>query len=293
LPCRFFYDAEGSRLFEEICELPEYYLTRAEAEILARSADEIADLYHHRPSLVELGSGSSVKTRILIEAFLARHGGLRYVPVDISRSILEESALALLDDYPSLEILAIAAEYGEGLHRMRSEKASNKLVLWLGSSIGNFTREGAVRFLSSLCAELSADDNILVGVDLRKQPQVIEAAYNDSEGVTEQFNKNILARINRELSANFDLDAFDHRATYEPTQGRVEIHLMSNRAQRIRIEDLDLDIHFAKNEIIHTENSYKYSLDEISTLAADAGMRVKRQWFDEQETFSVNLLSRA
>lgn len=293
LPCRFFYDAEGSRLFEKICELPEYYLTRAETEILSNRANEIAGLYQQRPSLVELGSGSSTKTRILIEAFLARHGGLRYVPVDISRSILEESALALLDDYPGLEILAIAAEYGHGLRRMRREKAASKLVLWLGSSVGNFTREGAVRFLSSLRDELATDDHILLGVDLRKQTPVLEAAYDDSAGVTARFNKNILARINRELSANFDLDAFEHLADYHVEAGRVEIHLRSTRAQVAHIGDLDLDVHFEEGETIHTENSYKYSTSEIAALADKAGMRVRAQWFDDEEKFSVSMLSPA
>ncbi len=293
LPCRYFYDAEGSRLFEKICDLPEYYLTRAETEILDNNANAIASLYEHRPSLVELGSGSSTKTRILIEAFLARHGGLRYVPVDISRSILEESALALLDDYPGLKILAIAAEYGHGLRRMRNEKSASKLVLWLGSSVGNFTRGGAVRFLSALRSELSEDDHILLGVDLRKQATVLEAAYDDSAGVTARFNKNILTRINRELNANFDINAFEHQAAYRAGSGRVEIHLRSKRSQVVRIGDLHLDVRFKEGETIHTENSYKYSSDEITALANGAGMQVTAQWFDAGMKFSVNLLSPA
>lgn len=291
LPCRFFYDAEGSRLFEAICDLPEYYLTSAETEILRNASEEIARLYRDRPALVELGSGSSTKTRILIEAFLTRHGGLRYVPVDISRSILEESALALLDDYPGLEILAIAAEYRQGLRRMRCEKTAAKLVLWLGSSVGNFTREGAVRFLAALREELSVQDHVLLGVDLRKQAQVIEAAYDDNAGVTARFNKNLLTRINRELTADFNLEEFEHSAVYKVETGRVEMHLRSRRAQVIHIEGLELDVHLEQGETIHTENSYKYSASEIADLADKAGMCIERQWFDSGKNFSVNLLS--
>jgi dimethylhistidine N-methyltransferase len=290
LACRFFYDAEGSRLFEEICALPEYYLTRAEREILAARAGEIAALFPGPVSMPELGSGSAVKTRLLIEAFLARHGRLRYVPVDISPTILEESARALLEQFPQLEIHALAAEYAAGLAYLRKEADRPKLVLWLGSNIGNLGRADAHAFLSAARNCLSAQDRLLVGIDLRKDRETLERAYDDSQGVTARFNLNLLARINRELGGRFDLDAFRHRARYDEELGRVEIYLDSRRDQAVRIDALDLTVSFAAGESIHTEYSYKYSPGEISRLAAAAGLRVERQWFDAAGRFSLNLL---
>jgi len=293
LPCRFFYDEEGSRIFEEICELPEYYPTRAEREILAANADEIAALFASPTALVELGSGSSVKTRLLIEAFLGRHGALRYVPVDISRSMLEESAHALLDSYPGLEVLAIAAEYHHGLKKVGAKKFDRKLILWLGSSIGNFDPEGAASFLERVRQSTNEGDRLLVGIDLRKDPQVLERAYDDSDGVTARFNKNLLSRINRELDADFDLDGFAHRSVWNDVDGRVEMHLESKDDQAIEIRELDMTVRFAEGETIHTECSYKFSLEQIEHLAASAGYRLERQWLDSGQRFSVNLFAPA
>src|SRR5262249_50766158 len=199
LPCRFFYDAEGSRLFEAICELPEYYLTRAEHEILARRAGEIAARCPTPLFLAELGSGSATKTRVLIEAFLRQQGRLRYVPVDISKSMLEESAQALLADYHGPEIPAIASEYRDGLRHLGKDTRLPKLIAWLGSNIGNFTRSEAQHFVGGIRDAMSADDRLLLGVDLRKDAGVLWRAYDDAQGVTARFNKNLLARINREL----------------------------------------------------------------------------------------------
>jgi L-histidine N-alpha-methyltransferase len=219
LPCRLFYDEEGSRIFEEICELPEYYLTRAEHEILSAHADDIASRFQHRTALMELGSGSAIKTRILIEAFLRRHGALRYAPVDISRSVLEESARSLLADYPGLEILAVAGEYRQGLRSIGTHGNTPKLILWLGSSIGNFTHEEATRFLTAVAAEMTPDDRMLVGADMRKDPATLVRAYDDAAGVTARFNKNLLVRVNRELGGTFDLDAFATRRAGMLVQG--------------------------------------------------------------------------
>jgi dimethylhistidine N-methyltransferase len=289
LPCAWFYDARGSRIFEEICELPEYYPTRAEEEILRTRAAEIAACVPPGASVVELGSGSAVKTRILLEELLSRADGVRYVPVDISRSMLEHSSRALLDDYPALRVLAIAAEYGEGLHLVRREVGGHKLMLWLGSNVGNLDRREAVRFLAGVRADLGPEDRLLIGIDLKKDRATLERAYDDAAGVTERFNKNLLARINRELGGRFDLDAFRHAAAWNEEAGRVEMHLVSARDQSVRIEHLGLDVPFRAGETIHTESSHKYSLPEIDALAAGSGFRVERRWLDRAGRFALQL----
>lgn len=319
LPCRFFYDREGSLLFEAICELPEYYLTRTERGILERQADEIVAPFPKQVSLVELGSGSAAKTRLLIEAFLHRGVAVRYVPVDISRSMLEQSSLALLREYATLEILALAAEYRDGLRYLGGKRQADscpefappfpvanrvdelgpeetdrpKLILWLGSNIGNLERDEAAAFLSQTRETMAASDRLLVGVDLRKDRAVLEPAYDDALGVTAQFNINLLARINRELGGEFDLAAFRHRAVYDEELGRIEMYLVSMCVQRVAIERLGLTVHFAAGEAIHTENSYKYSLGEIDAVATAAGLQIERQWLDPARRFSANLLARA
>lgn len=296
LHCRYFYDEQGSLLFEQICALPEYYLTRAEAEILGRHAAELAALMPASGALVELGSGSSVKTRLLIEALLRRHGQLRYAAIDISRTMLESSARELLADYPALEMTAVAAEYRAGLALLlqdggRAAATGPRLILWLGSNVGNFHRDEAAAFLAGVRAGMRPGDRLLMGVDLRKDRAVLEPAYDDAQGVTARFNLNLLARINRELGGDFVLDDFEHRAVYDEVLGRVEIYISSTRAQRVTVRGLGLTIDFAAGEAIHTENSYKYSLPEIVALAEAAGLYVERQWFDEARRFSENLLA--
>lgn len=291
LSCRYFYDAEGSRLFEEICTLDEYYPPRCEREILERIAGEIAALWPEGGALVELGSGNAAKTRILIDAISKKQGRLRYVPVDVSRTMLEESSRALLDEYPALDVLAIAGEYEPGMRTWSEHVRGPKLVLWLGSNIGNFGRDEAAAFLRGVGAHLSPGDRILVGVDLRKDRAILVPAYDDARGVTAAFNKNILARINRDLGANFDLDRFRHRAVYDEQAGRIEMYLVSERDQRVRIDGLGLDVRFAAEEAIHTEDSYKYALEELDRLAADAGMRLERRWVDGRQWFAECLLA--
>lgn len=293
IPCRFFYDDAGSRLFEQICELPEYYLTRAEREILGDRALEIAGRFSEPIALVELGSGSAVKTRLLIDALLQRHSGLFYTPVDISANVLETSALELLDDFERLEIRAIAGEYQEGLRRLQTDTERPKLILWLGSSIGNLERSGAVRFLAGLHRDMKAADRLLLGIDLRKDARTLELAYDDPSGVTERFNKNLLIRINRELGADFEVDAFDFRATYDEEQGAVESHLVSRKEQRVSIEELDWSVGFRAGEAIHTESSFKYSLDEIDSLAEAARFERVGRWLDSAGRFSLNLFAPA
>jgi L-histidine N-alpha-methyltransferase len=291
LPCRYLYDAVGSALFEAICELPEYYPTRAELSILVAHAGSIAAAASDGAALVELGSGSSTKTRTLIEAMLRREKRLRYVPIDISRTMLEESARALLADYADLEITAVAAEYRAGLRLLEHEREMRKLILWLGSNVGNFGRGQAARFLSAVRATMAPDDRLLVGVDLRKSREVLEAAYDDAAGVTARFNLNLLARINRELGGQFDLDAFKHRARWNERLGRMEMHLVSQRRQRVQIARLGLEVAFGEGEGIYTESSYKYSPAEIDLLARTAGLVVEERWLDDDGRFSVNLMA--
>src|SRR5919108_2369334 len=307
IPCRFFYDAEGSRLFEAICELPEYYVTRAEREILAAHADEIAASVPAETTLVELGSGSATKTRLLIEALLRRQETLRYVPVDISRSALEASALELVAAYPRLTVNAVAAEYQDGLRYLYNLAALRaggagaataaapgtdmpKLVLWLGSNVGNLGRDEAAAFLRRVREAMGPRDHLLIGIDRRKDRAVLEPAYDDAQGVTARFNKNLLARINRELGGHFDLDAFDHRATYGEAEGRIVMELVSRRAQAVPIDALGIEVPFAAGEAIHTEDSYKYADKEIGALAAAAGFAVERQWYDAHRRFTDALL---
>ena len=290
LSCRWLYDEQGSQLFEAICEQPEYYPTRAELSILRERSEEIAAALPPGGSLVELGSGSALKTRVLIEALLARDGALCYVPVDISRSMLETSSRELLADYPELEIVGVAAEYRDGLRELRRRVEGPKLVLWLGSNVGNFERPAAAAFLAELREGFEAHDRLLIGVDLRKDKGVLERAYDDAAGVTAAFDLNLLARVNRELGGDFDLAGFRHDARYDELLGRVEMHLVSLRAQRVRIAALDLELDFAEGETIHTENSYKYSVDEVDALAAAGGFEVEARWFDAQRRFSLQAL---
>jgi dimethylhistidine N-methyltransferase len=291
LSCRYFYDREGSRLFEAICELPEYYVTRAEMEILQGHAHEIASLFPFGVTVIELGSGNAVKTRLLLEALLPGRR-VRYVPIDICRPVLEESAADLLQRFPSLEIVAVAAEYHDGLRHLQSESDWPRLILWLGSNIGNFTREEAGEFLHRIRDTMTPADRMLVGVDLRKDPAVLEAAYDDAAGVTAAFNLNLLARINSELNADFDLNAFRHRAIYNEDLGRIEMYLVSTRDQSVKIGQIGLIARFAAGEMIHTENSHKYSRAEIDAVATAAGLRTERFWQDAAGRFSLHLLAR-
>jgi dimethylhistidine N-methyltransferase len=293
IPCRFFYDEVGSQIFEEICELPEYYLTRAETEILRDCAEDVARHFSLPISLVELGSGSSTKTRLLIEALLHEHGSLSYIPVDISPAVLEATALQLLDDYKRLEIRAIAGEYQDGLRLIKRDAQRPKLILWLGSSIGNLDRPSAESFVSNLRGGMNLEDRLLLGIDLRKDRDVLESAYDDASGVTARFNRNLLGRINRELGGDFDLETFGFEAKYDEIAGNVASRLLSRRDQTVRIKDLDLDVKFAAGETIHTENSFKYSRAEIDALARGTGFAVEEHWLDAENRYSVNIFAPA
>lgn len=294
LSCKYFYDAAGSQLFEEICDLPEYYVTRAEREILERHSADIARRLGPGMSLIELGSGSASKTRLLIDALLAAHGKLRYLPLDVSPTILAQSCSELGRGRPTLELLPIAAEYEPGLLRaQKSEAGRPKTIAWLGSSIGNFHPRQAAAFLRSLRSMLVGRDRLLVGIDLRKRKDVLERAYDDAAGVTAQFNLNLLVRINRELGGHFALDRFTHLARYDELAGCVSMHLVARGAQRVAIDALGMVVDFADGEEIHTESSYKYAPAEIDTLAASAGLDVEERWSDGLGRFSLNLFAPA
>ena len=287
---KYFYDELGSQLFEAICLLPEYYLTRAENEILQRYSDEIVASVDGQKTLVEMGSGSASKTRLIIEALLRCQPELLFLPVDISATALESSSRILLQSYPKLRIEAYAADYFAGLAELGKKPRARTLALFLGSNISNFDLDEALRFLRAMRSVLQKGDALLLGADLKKDPAVLEAAYNDALGVTSAFNLNVLARINRELGGTFDLRAFRHRAFYNDAMGRIEIYIESLAKQQARIEKLDFTVDFAEGELIHTENSYKYDKAGIQNLAATTDFKLSRTWLDSQERFSSNLL---
>lgn len=287
---KYFYDELGSTLFEAICLLPEYYLTRAENEILQRYADEIAAAIEGNVTLVEMGSGNASKTRLIIEALLRKQPELLFMPVDISASALESSSRILLQSYSQLRIEAYAADYFLALTELSRYQRGRTLALFLGSNISNFDQSEAIKFLRALRSILSAGDGHLLGADLKKDKATLEAAYNDSLGVTAAFNLNVLARINRELGGEFDLQNFRHHAVYNEQAGRIEIYIESCCNQTVAISALGIEVSFAEGEQIHTENSYKYDFGDIGRMATQTGFKLTRTWLDSQERFSSNLL---
>ena len=287
LPCRYFYDDEGSRLFEQICDLPEYYLTRTEDAILAAHADAMLAGWVADPVLVELGSGSSSKTRRLIEAGLRAYGRLHYVPIDVSRGILEESARALVDRYPGLQVTGYAANYRDALGRIAERFDRPKLVAFLGSSLGNYEADAAVDLLRQVADAMDPADRLLLGTDLDKDPATLEAAYDDAPGVTARFNLNLLDRINLELGGDFARDRFRHEARYNPAHRRVEMHLVSLADQVVAIPDAGVTARFAAGESIHTENSHKYTPEALAELADRAGFVEEAAWADPDGRFRV------
>lgn len=290
---KYFYDELGSRLFEAICFLPEYYLTRAESEILRTNSDEIVSSFEGPVRLLELGSGSAEKTRFLIEALLSRQPQLHYLPVDISDSSLELSSERLLRLFPGLRITAFAADYFTALQalaeRVPADPDSRTVALFLGSNIGNFGRDESREFLHAVRKLLRPGDALLLGADLKKSPDILIPAYDDALGVTAAFNLNLLARINRELDANFDVKKFRHRATYNDELGRIEIRMVSLHPQVVSVGALDLEVQFDEGETMRTENSYKFDLEQLSAIAQDTGFALAKTWFDRDRLFSFNL----
>jgi dimethylhistidine N-methyltransferase len=289
LPSRFFYDTAGSRLFEEITRLPEYYLTRCETDILSSHSAEIIEAAGDGLQVIEFGSGSSEKTRLLLRAAIERQGEIEYVPIDISSEFLRASAEDLIDEIPGVRVTAIAADYFDALHSLPYHDGP-RLFLFLGSTIGNFEREEAIEFLACVREIMRPQDRLLVGQDLKKVASIIEPAYNDKEGVTEAFNKNVLVRINRELCGHFDLSQFRHSAPWIEERSRIEMRLVAVRDQQVSIEGLDRSFSFREGEYIHTENSHKWSPEVFASMCARAELSMATSWLDSKGWFALNLL---
>jgi L-histidine Nalpha-methyltransferase len=288
LPCKFFYDQRGSALFEAICEVPEYYLTRTELAILETYADAIAARVGPNCRLIELGSGSSRKVRLLLEAL---ETPLAYVPVDISRDHLREAAAGLAADFRGLEVVAVCADYTRPFELPKiSGPAGKRVGFFPGSTIGNFEPEAVVAFLTHCGRLLGPGAEMLIGVDVKKDKRVLDAAYNDAEGLNAAFNLNLLHRIVKELDSDIAIDDFEHVAFYNPTEGRVELYIRSLKAQSAVVAGRRFS--FTAGEMIHTENSYKYAVSEFRSLAARAGFSTVDTWTDNASRFSVHYLQR-
>lgn len=285
IPAKFFYDAHGAKLFEQICELPEYYPTRTEIAIMHDYAVEMAAAIGCDIVLVELGSGSGCKTRILLEAILPE----AYLAIDISRDQLIDSANAIAHEFPHVQVHAVCADYSDenfALPPLDALRTKRRVVYFPGSTIGNFTPDEARIFLQHTAQMVGRGGGLLIGVDLKKSPSLLHAAYNDAQGVTAAFNLNLLSRINRELGADFDLAAFEHWAFYDEDVGRIEMHLRARRAQQVKLSNQIFS--FAEGETIHTENSCKYAIDELVALAGSAGWQPVNLWTDRAQLFSVH-----
>jgi dimethylhistidine N-methyltransferase len=288
LPPWLLYDDAGSALFEEITRLPEYYLTRTERAILRDHAGEMVDAAGPPLAVVELGAGSAGKTRLLLEAALARQTRVRYVPVDVSRAALAQAALALRG-LRGLELRPVIARYPEELGFLDRAGGCRRLVLSLGSNIGNYDPEGAITLLAAVRRRLAPGDALLVGADRRKSAAMLEPAYDDAAGVTARFSKNVLARLNRELGANFELQRFRHVARWNERASRVELYLESTVAQRVAIPALGATVPFAAGERIHTESSYKLTEARLGRILARAGFAPEATWTDERRWFGLTL----
>ena len=283
LPCKYFYDARGAALFQKISELPEYYLTRAELQILDRYCGDIARALGPNIELIGLGTGAGTKTRILLEKLEVPAA---YIPVDISKKQLERSTASFRKIFPTLEILPVCADYLEPI-RLPSpaRQALRKIVYFPGSTIGNFDPDAARQFLQRVANHCRRGGGLLIGVDLQKDRHVLERAYNDSAGVTAQFNLNLLARANRELGADFDLEQWQHYAVYNSTESRIEIYLISEIDQTVRVQDRQFD--FRAGERIATEYSYKYTKESVIELTREAGFDFSQMWTDDARWFGV------
>ena len=289
---RFLYDKLGSKLFEEICVQPEYYPTRLETAILEKYQNEIVKTNGSSFSLVELGSGSSKKTRILLDSIFDVHDSLHYFAVDLSPTALDEASRVLSAGYPNLTFVGMPFEYETGLNAVQdyineNKISGSKIILFLGSSIGNFEPSESIEFLKMVKETMSPGDTFLIGFDLHKDPDILRAAYNDKNGVTAKFNKNILTRINRELDGNFDLDDFVHHALYNEDERRIEMRLVCKNDCRVKIKSIGETFSFSRDEYIHTENSYKWTIPLISDMAEASALKVQNSFTDEDQWYSV------
>ncbi len=285
---KLFYDAMGSKLFERITELPEYYLTRTERAILAAYSGDIIAAAGRGLSLIELGAGTASKTRLLIRAALNRQSTMAFYPIDVSRSALDEAVASLNGDFPGLRVMPVVDDYSRGLGQL-AKLPGRKLLLYLGSSIGNFEPMQAGAMLRMMRSSLHPGDALLLGTDMVKPAEILVPAYDDAQGVTAAFNKNILAHINRELAANFNLDNFIHVALWNPECSRMEMYLESTSPQVVEIRQLGTRIHLNKGERIHTENSYKFTQSILDAILDMAGFVPEHTWMDEKGWFALHL----
>ncbi|MEM8675178.1 MAG: L-histidine N(alpha)-methyltransferase [Cyanobacteria bacterium P01_G01_bin.67] len=289
IPARYFYDAQGSQLFEAICQLPEYYPTRTEASILQQNAASIIR-QTKVVELVELGSGSSTKTRYLLDAHTKNaNTPLYYVPVDVSDSILQESAENLLADYPQLKIQGKVATYSQALAQLAVSSFGKRIIIFLGSSIGNFNSAECDRFINQVTLALNPGDFFLLGIDLQKPVAILEIAYNDAQGITAKFNLNMLQHLNHRFSGNFKLDLFKHQAIYNQTQQQIEMYLISQQEQTVSLDSLHLTINLAKDEKILTEISRKFNLETMEKYLGDRNLNIIQSYTDDQQWFGLLL----
>jgi L-histidine Nalpha-methyltransferase len=288
LPCKLFYDARGSALFEEITRLPEYYPTRVELEILQDNSREIARATGSPVSIIELGAGTATKTGTLLRAFAERQMRVKYFPVDISPAALAEAKKKIREACPGALVRPVVADFSNGFHFLKSIPG-RKLVLYLGSSIGNFDWNDATGMLRKVHEQLLPGDALLLGTDMVKSPEILVPAYDDAQGVTSEFDKNILVRLNRELDGDFDLPSFRHVAEWNPMRSRMEIYLESLRAQVVTLRMAGMKVKFDGGERIHTENSYKYTLQMVESMLCVSGFKLERSWFDRREWFGLHL----
>lgn len=287
LPCKYFYDETGSRLFDRICELPEYYPTRTEMALLSAKGDEIAACVGASAQIVEYGCGSVRKIRMLLDAL---DNPASYVAVDISREHLLNAAAALAADYPGLEVHALCADFTKPFEvpPTNGDPDARRVGFFPGSTLGNFSQRDAVEFLAGAAVSLGPGGGMVIGIDLKKDESILHAAYNDSQGVTAAFNLNLLRRVNRDLGGNFDLSLFRHVARYDAAKGRIEMHLTSETEQTVKIAGRTF--RFREGESIHTENSHKYSIEEFQGIAREAGFAHRKVWTDPDRLFSIHYL---
>jgi len=288
---KFFYDKKGSDLFELICLLPEYYLTRTEISILKNFQSSISLYVDMNTNLVELGSGSSVKTRLILDILTKLQPKTEYFPIDISE-ILTESSEQLLNDYDTLHITGIVDSYEGGLEFLKNYDDKKNLILFLGSSFGNFTPDIGKLFLDNIFSTMKSGDLFLIGLDLVKDNNILESAYDDSQGITSKFNLNVLSRINDELDADFNIDNFSHYSLYNETEQRIEMNLRSLVSQSVIIGKSNMSLNFNQDELIHTEYSHKYHISQIEKLLIDVGFEIKNMWLDDKKYFSLTLVSK-
>ena len=288
---KYFYDKKGSELFEQICSLPEYYPTRTEIEILKKIQVEVEQFLDESFRLVELGSGSSVKTRLILDVFNKIQDRIEYFPIDISE-ILTESSELLQKDYDDLHITGIIDTYEGGLEFIEKYDNKKNLIIFLGSSYGNFTPNAGKNFLKKINSVMKKDDLFLIGLDLVKNKNTLEKAYDDSQGITAKFNLNVLSRINDELDADFDLRNFKHVAKYNEKDQRIEMYLQSLVNQSVIISKSNLSLKMTKGELIHTEHSHKYTIPQIEEIMNETGFEIKETWLDEKENYSLSLVSK-